>query len=192
MLLLHVLHLFQWVLLTGLVSTILLLSDPVPRKNKAAFVTHKISLYNLIQVKTVATFLPKSVCQNYPRSKYMVWKLANYICSRKPDTPSYQEFYLLLQQPLSKHLATYNNRLFHCERSLALPMLRPLSPKGQRCKDFWKPYKPCRVGINWIALAECSQMSTHMPGFQSFFRFFASFVLVKLATSSTGVNLFPF
>ena len=33
-----------------------------------------------------------------------------------------------------------------------------------------------------------SQMSTHVPGVQSFFRFFASFILAKLATSSIRVN----
>ena len=35
--------------------------------------------------------------------------------------------------------------------------------------------KSCHVGIHWITLAEFSQMSTHMPGFQSFSTFFASF-----------------
>ena len=35
-------------------------------------------------------------------------------------------------------------------------------------KRFLKPSKPCQVGIHWIALAEYSQMSTHVPGFQSF------------------------
>ena len=30
-------------------------------------------------------------------------------------------------------------------------------------------------GINWIALAEYSLMSNHVPGFQSFIRLFASF-----------------
>ena len=51
-------------------------------------------------------------------------------------------------------------------------MLRLLSSKAQGRKDFWKPSKPCHVGIHWIALAEYSQMSTHVPGFQSFFIFF--------------------
>ena len=32
-------------------------------------------------------------------------------------------------------------------------------------------------------------MSTHVPGFQSFFRFFASLVLAKLATSSIRVKV---
>ena len=40
------------------------------------------------------------------------------------------------------------------------------SPKHKECKDIWKPSKPCHVDINWIALFEFSQMSTHVPGFQ--------------------------
>ena len=45
---------------------------------------------------------------------------------------------------------------------------------------------PCHVGIHWIALAECSQMGSYVPGFQSSYQlfFFALFVLAKLATSS--------
>ena len=49
-----------------------------------------------------------------------------------------------------------------------LPMLRLLSTKAQGCKSFWKPSKPCHDGIHWKALAEYSQMSTHVTGFQSF------------------------
>ena len=74
-------------------------------------------------------------------------------------------------------------------------------------KELWKRSKPCHVGIHWIALSEYSHMSTHVQGFQSFFRFlhlfvmpgfwtfysfFVSFRLAKLATSSimvkSGVN----
>ena len=55
---------------------------------------------------------------------------------------------------------------------LTLPVLRLLSAKAQECKDFRNPSKPCHVGTHWIALAEVSQMSTHLPGFKSFFRFF--------------------
>ena len=71
---------------------------------------------------------------------------------------------------------------------LALPMLRLLSSKAQRCKYFWKPSKPCHVGTHWIALAKCSQMSTHMPGFQSFSSFLHRFEMAKLATSSIRVK----
>ena len=42
-------------------------------------------------------------------------------------------------------------------------MLRLLSFKAQEGKDFWKPSKLCHVGIHGIALAEYSQMSTHVP-----------------------------
>ena len=49
---------------------------------------------------------------------------------------------------------------------------------------FWKPSKPYHVGIHWMALTEYSQMSTHVPGFQSYSRFLHHFVLAKLATSS--------
>ena len=41
----------------------------------------------------------------------------------------------------------------------------------------------------YSALADYSQMSTHMPGFQSFFSFLHHFVLAKLATTSVGVEL---
>ena len=46
------------------------------------------------------------------------------------------------------------------------------------------------LGIHWIALAEYSQMSTHMPGFRSFSGFLSNFVLARLATSSIRVNHF--
>ena len=39
------------------------------------------------------------------------------------------------------------------------------------------------------ALAKHSQMSTHLPGFQSFSVFLHHFVGVKLATSSIRVNI---
>ena len=58
---------------------------------------------------------------------------------------------------------------------LTLPMLSILSSKAQGCKDFWKPPKPSHVGIHGIIPAEYSHMSTHVPGFQSFLKIFASF-----------------
>ena len=60
-----------------------------------------------------------------------------------------------------------------------LPMLRLLLSKAQGCNDFWKPSKPCHIGIHWVAPAEYSQMSTHVPGCQSFFSFLHSFVMAK-------------
>ena len=50
---------------------------------------------------------------------------------------------------------------------------KAIIPQSQGRKDFWKPSKPCHVGIYLIALAEYTQMSTNVPGFQSFFSFFA-------------------
>ena len=49
-------------------------------------------------------------------------------------------------------------------------MLRLLSSKAQERNDFWKPSKTCHVGTHWIALDKYSPMSTHMSGFQWFFR----------------------
>ena len=40
---------------------------------------------------------------------------------------------------------------------------------------FLNDPKPCHVGIHMKALAEYYRMSTHVTGFQSFFRFFAYF-----------------
>ena len=54
--------------------------------------------------------------------------------------------------------------------------------QSTRMQTFWKPSKPSHVGIQWIALTEYPQMSTHLPEFQSFFR------LAKLATSSIRVK----
>ena len=45
------------------------------------------------------------------------------------------------------------------------------------CKTILKPSRPYHVGIQWIVLSEHSQMSTHVPGFHSFFKFFASFCI---------------
>ena len=53
-------------------------------------------------------------------------------------------------------------------------------------KIFSKSYKPCHVGIHWKALAECSQMSTNVTGFQSFFRFFASFCIGQISLQLKG------
>ena len=47
---------------------------------------------------------------------------------------------------------------------------------------------PCHVGTLWKALNEYSQMSIHVSGFQSFFRFLHTFALAQLATSSIRVK----
>ena len=69
-----------------------------------------------------------------------------------------------------------------------LPMLRLLSSIAQGCKYIWKHSKPCHVGIHWEALIEFFQMSTHLPGFQSFSVILHYFTLAKLVTSSIRVN----
>ena len=69
-----------------------------------------------------------------------------------------------------------------------LPMLRLLSSNAQERKIFRKPSKSCHVGTHLKALAEYSQMSTHLSRFQSFFGFLHRFVLAKLATSSIRVK----
>ena len=48
-------------------------------------------------------------------------------------------------------------------------------------EKFEKLLKPCHVGIHWIALAEYFQMSTHLPGFQWFSGFFASFCIYQIS-----------
>ena len=60
-------------------------------------------------------------------------------------------------------------------------MVRLLSSKAQGLKDFRKTSKPGHVGTHWIALAEYYHMSTHVPGFQSFFRLFASFYIGQIS-----------
>ena len=59
---------------------------------------------------------------------------------------------------------------------LTLSMLKLILPKAKELKDFRKPSKPCHVGIHLNALKEYYQMSTHVPGFQSFFRYFWIFL----------------
>ena len=51
-------------------------------------------------------------------------------------------------------------------------MLTLLLFKAQGPKDLCKLSKPYHIRIHWIALAENSQMSTLVPGFQTLFRFF--------------------
>ena len=71
---------------------------------------------------------------------------------------------------------------------LTLTILRLTFVKSTRLQRFLKSSKPCHVGIHWIAFAEHSQMSTHLPRFPSFFRFLHHFVMTKLATSSIRVK----
>ena len=93
---------------------------------------------------------------------------------------------------LLEHSDLDDNRLSHMPMVLSGPFnpsnAEAISFKTQRCKYLRKPSKPCNVGICWIALAEFFQMSTHLPGFQSFPAFLRRFILPKLVTSSIRVN----
>ena len=61
-----------------------------------------------------------------------------------------------------------------------IPILRLLLSKAEGRQGFWKASKPCHVGIHCIALAEHSQMSTHLPVFPVIFKVFLhDFVLAK-------------
>ena len=71
---------------------------------------------------------------------------------------------------------------------LTLSMLKLILPKTKELKDFRKPSKPCHVGIHLNALKEYYQMSTHVPGFQSFSGIFGSFCIGQLVTSSIRLN----
>ena len=65
---------------------------------------------------------------------------------------------------------------------LTRPMLRLLSSKAQEHKDFWKPSKPCHVGIHWNALAVSALRWVPIyQGFRHFFRFFASFCIRRIS-----------
>ena len=82
-------------------------------------------------------------------------------CSRSTQNPL---------PPETNTSASHNSQhISHTKAVSTLPMLRLLSPKAQGCKEFCKPSNPCHVGIHWKALTEYSQMSTHVPWFQSFY-----------------------
>ena len=54
------------------------------------------------------------------------------------------------------------------------------------------PSKPCHVGIHWIDVAVYSQISTHLPGFQSScLDCLHHLLLAKLATSSMRAKALP-
>ena len=71
----------------------------------------------------------------------------------------------------------HRSRLHLSWRTLGINRLIPKNkpwgdfrPKHKNASIFWKRSKICHVGVHWIALTEYSQMSTHTPGFQYFFR----------------------
>ena len=64
---------------------------------------------------------------------------------------------------LSNVVLLYQSAVSYQDIFFTIQMLRlPLS-KEQENTDFWS--KPYHVGIHWIALVKCSQISTNVPGF---------------------------
>ena len=62
-------------------------------------------------------------------------------------------------------------------------------PKHKDTTIFENHLNPAMlVFIEQLSLSEHSQLSTHVPEFQSFFKFLHNFVMAKLATSSIRVN----
>ena len=119
-----------------------------------------------------------------------------YFRMEEEDEEDSRPFRRLAEQGRKNHITWYERQIAKLAKAgkvrifsliLTLPMLRLLSSKAQGCKDFWKPYKPCHVGIHLIALAEYYQMNTHCQGFCRFSGFLHHFVLAKLATSSIRV-----
>ena len=100
-----------------------------------------------------------------------------------PQSDAYQVFVICIRQIL--HMTdqfSWSHWVRHIQvhlyNFLTLPILRLLSSKAQ---FFFKPSKSFHVGIYWIAPTEYSQMSTHVPGFLSFFMFFASFCIGRIS-----------
>ena len=122
-----------------------------------------------------------------------IWQLGNSLkLSRLSDSSEIHWSYL---DYLTSSSSRFTNDIMQCWRifmividTLTLTVLTLLSLKAQWRKDLWKPSKPSHPGIHWIALTECSHMSTHLPRFQSFYRFLYHFVLAKLASSSIRVK----
>ena len=93
-----------------------------------------------------------------------------YTFSLRPSTSEMADR-PLASETYSRYMCKEKESVVTC---LPLQMLRLLAFKAQGRKDLRKPAKPCHVGNNWEALAEYSQMITHVPGF-----FLYHFVLAK-------------
>ena len=61
--------------------------------------------------------------------------------------------------------------------------------QSTRMQRFLKTFKPCQVGIHWIALAEFFQMNTHLPGFRSFSTYFASFCIDQISHQQHNIRV---
>ena len=91
---------------------------------------------------------------------------------------------------LQKYLINLSNILRSILRAIANHSnAKATFIQSTRMQRFLKTFKPCHIGIHWIALTEYFMMSTYVPEFQSFYMFLLHFVLAKLATSSKRVNV---
>ena len=123
--------------------------------------------------------LCKSKCRKSPACKSALYNTLNSTC------------HFLKWYPDGVMPSPGHNMYYKFCRKFSPSNTEVILSKAQGCKDFfWKPSKPCHVGIYWIALTEYSHISTHFPGFQSFWGFLHQIVLAKLATTSIRVN-FP-
>ena len=118
--------------------------------------------------------LVQDAAQVRNRQRLAPWKKATKI-----EIHQFHLMHVRVLPVLCPVLAVGFSRVIHFPPLLSHTMLRLLSFKTQGCKDFWKPFKPCHVGIHWIALLEYSQMSTLVPGFWSFYRICASFCMAN-------------
>ena len=83
--------------------------------------------------------------------------------------------------------ANVTNHNFHwsispnyCKTVVATESTSDLTLQMLRRKGIWKPSQPCHVGIHWKAPANNSQIRIHVPVFQWFFSFFASFYIWRI------------
>ena len=89
------------------------------------------------------------------------------------------------EQATSTPLNFTIHKLTECDSIFAVCVKFYIRPMHKDAKNIESYLNPARVGgIRRITLAECSQMSANMRGFQLFSGFWYHFVLAKLATIS--------
>ena len=126
------------------------------------------------------------ICVN--KKKYEIWKYENRLKSyhvgihlivlveysqMSTHVPGFQSFF--------RFFASFSIGKISHQQHKGWGCLGYLCPMHKKAKIFENRLKSYHVGIHLIVLVEYSQMSTHVPGFQSFFRFFASFSIGKIS-----------
>ena len=137
----------------------------------------KVRQYITAGTGTDQPFLPRSANTESPRESF------SELSQKSPDLQEEFSYNAETQKTLCKNGETLLGKchLLIFKSCLTLPMLRLLLSEAHGRKDFCKPSKPRHVGTHWIVLTEYSYMSTHLPGFQSFFRFFSSFCIRQIS-----------